>query len=540
MLPREQRAVQLVGPDRLALTTTKPVPTPGPHQVVCRVQCVGLCYSDMKLLHQFDRHPRKSPIRALLPPETLAAIPSYVPGSAPTVPGHEAVVEVVAAGPGVRHARVGGRYLIQADYRDLVTERSNAAFGYNFEGGLQEYVLLDERVVIAPDGESYLLPVPEDRAASQLALVEPWACVEEAFAHAERRTLARGGTLLVIPQPGQPLDWTGVDLSLPARRLALAPLPGFEVVDPAQVPGLDDLVVGGAQLDALERWFPCLRPGGIAAIALQGQVPARLATLPLGRIHYGPLRLVATPGARLAEAYACLPVDGQVTSARRVHVIGAGGPMGVMAMARAIGGVAPGAVVEGSVRNPARAEALRQRITAMAQERQVAIRIFDPEREAPTGTVDYAFLMAPVAELIERAVREAAPGGIINLFAGIPSDEPCRLDLAVYAQQRLCLLGTSGSTVQDMHAVLSQVLDGRLDTNLSVGAVSGMAGAIAGLESVRDRTIAGKIVVYPELADLPLLTLVEVGQRYPTVEARMRAGTWTKEAEAELLRVAAR
>ena len=35
----------------------------------------------------------------------------------------------------------------QTDYRWLPTAGSSSAFGYNFEGALQQYVLLDQRVV---------------------------------------------------------------------------------------------------------------------------------------------------------------------------------------------------------------------------------------------------------------------------------------------------------------------------------------------------------------------------------------------------------
>ena len=88
MIPHSQTAVQLVGPDRLALNSAKPIPAPGPRQILAQVECVGLCASDMKLLHQFDRHARKTPVLAHLGADVLAGIPSYVPDGAPTVPGH--------------------------------------------------------------------------------------------------------------------------------------------------------------------------------------------------------------------------------------------------------------------------------------------------------------------------------------------------------------------------------------------------------------------------------------------------------------------
>ncbi len=144
-IPKTQYAVQLVGPDELVLNKSKEVFTPGRHQILCRVETVGLCFSDLKLLKQFSSHVRKSKIVSGIEPEILKEIPSYVPGEAPTVPGHETVVRIEAVGPRVENFKPGERYLVQADYRWLRTASSNGAFGYNFEGALAEYVLMDER-----------------------------------------------------------------------------------------------------------------------------------------------------------------------------------------------------------------------------------------------------------------------------------------------------------------------------------------------------------------------------------------------------------
>src|SRR5512136_489693 len=192
-LPHEQYAVELVGPGELRLNPAKEVPRPGPRQMVARVEAVGLCFSDLKLLKQFSGHARKSAVIEGLDAAVLEEIPSYVPGSAPTVPGHEVVCRIVAVGSEVRRHRLGERCLVQTDYRTLRTTGSNAAFGYNFEGGLQEYVLMDERVVIDPEsGERFLIPVSEDLSASAVALVEPWACVEDSYANPERRGVKPG------------------------------------------------------------------------------------------------------------------------------------------------------------------------------------------------------------------------------------------------------------------------------------------------------------------------------------------------------------
>jgi len=93
-LPRTQHAVQLVGPDEVIFNKSKGVHKPGPRQILCRVEAVGLCFSDLKLLKQFSVHARKTKIISGIAPEILKEIPSYVPGDAATVPGHEAVVSI--------------------------------------------------------------------------------------------------------------------------------------------------------------------------------------------------------------------------------------------------------------------------------------------------------------------------------------------------------------------------------------------------------------------------------------------------------------
>ncbi len=109
VLPSTQYAVQLVGPGQLTLNTGKPVARPGPHQILAKVECVGLCFSDLKLLKQFDQHARKSEVVSGLAAEVLREIPSYVPGGKPTVPGHEVACRIVAVGDEVKHHKVGER-----------------------------------------------------------------------------------------------------------------------------------------------------------------------------------------------------------------------------------------------------------------------------------------------------------------------------------------------------------------------------------------------------------------------------------------------
>lgn len=177
-VPSTQYAIQITGADQFRLVSDKPVDPISDHQLLLKVEACGICFSDTKLLHQFDKHPRKSQVVSGIDPAALAEIPNYHPGSAPTVPGHEPVVRVVAVGNAVTHFQVGDRLLVQADWKHLRTAKSNGAFGYNFDGALQEYTVVDERCVVAPDGEEFLIHVSDTPSAAAVGLIEPWATVE--------------------------------------------------------------------------------------------------------------------------------------------------------------------------------------------------------------------------------------------------------------------------------------------------------------------------------------------------------------------------
>ena len=194
-IPEVASAVQLTGPDALTLNRTKPVPQVGPDQILGKVEAVGLCFSDLKLLKQFDQHARKAEILSGISPEVLAEIPSYRPRTEPTVPGHETVIRVVAKGDNVKGVRLGGRYLVETDYRWLPTPNSNASFGYNFEGGLQQYVLLDQRVITSPKGSCFVGGL--GGSVGIVGALVMWAAWD-AYAVKERTTLKIGGRMLVV------------------------------------------------------------------------------------------------------------------------------------------------------------------------------------------------------------------------------------------------------------------------------------------------------------------------------------------------------
>ncbi len=548
-LPETQYAVQLVGPDRLVLNKSKGIYKPGRHQILCFVEAVGLCFSDLKLLKQFSSHARKSRIVSGINPEVLGEIPSYVPGEAPAVPGHEAVVRIAAIGEEVNDFELGQRYLVQTDYRWLPTvAHSNAAFGYNFEGALQEYVLMDKRVITSPQGESMLLPVGEEFSCSAIALVEPWACVEDAYASRERTGIRKDGQMLVVSDHevasgvleylfdkyGRPRKLTCMGQSTPSNRIGVPfrEIVGFSELEDAE---FDDVIYFGYNAEVVEQLFSKVGTNGLLNIVLCGGSFGRDIVTPVGRIHYGGIRIIGTTRSDPAESMHIIPKTGEIRPGGKINVIGAGGPMGLMHVVRNIcQGVEGVSIFAGDV-DDERLAGLTKIAEPLAKKNAVAYLAYNPTRGKITEDFDYAALMAPIPDLVTAAVKDAAPGGLINIFAGIPATVTAQLDLNMYIEKGLYFIGTSGSTLDDMKRMLEKVEIGSLDTNLSVAAVSGLEGATDGIRAVESRSIAGKIIVYPACKTLELVRLEEMKQRMPEVAKCLNDGLWTKQAEQKLL-----
>jgi len=552
-LPETQYAVQLVGPDELLLNTSKPITEPGPHQVLCRVEAVGLCFSDLKLLKQFSDHVRKGPITGGMDRGVLARIPSYVPGVSPTVPGHEAVVRIAAMGPGVKSLVCGRRYLVQTDYRWLPTAGSNAAFGYNFEGALQEYTLMDERVITSPGGESLLLEVSESLSAAAAALVEPWACVENAYRSVQRRSIRPGGRMAVVSEARVDAGLFSAFLKRFGRPavamwVSRRPPPGFGIdlkrvdsIAALEDGAFDDVVYFGSGAAAIEALFAKLRPGGILNIVLCGGAVGGRVHVPVGRVHYGGMRITGTPSCDPAASMDRIPAGVRIRRGDTVAVVGAAGPMGMMHVVRNVclpPDELPSAVYAVDI-DDRRLSFLAKVAGPMAEKRGVLYRGFTRAGEVLRQGLDYAVVCAPEPVLVADAVAGARKGGIINIFAGIPAKVGAKIDLDSYLRKGLYLVGTSGSVLEDMKAVLARVESGLLDTNVSVAAVSGLAGAIDGIRAVEKRLVAGKIVVYPDCKELGLVRIGDMAAEMPEVASELAGGAagWNKAAEQRLLRL---
>jgi hypothetical protein len=125
----------------------------------------------------------------------------------------------------------------------------------------------------------------------------------------------------------------------------------------------------------------------------------------------------------------------------------------------------------------------------------------------------------------------------MNVFAGVARGTLATLDLSGAYLQGTRIIGHSASLMSDFELVLDKTNSGELSPNRSVAAIGSLSAARDGLKAVKEATLAGKVVIYPNIKELPLTTLGELKEKMPSVYDRLNSrGEWTKEAEEEFLR----
>jgi len=543
-----------------------PVPRPAPDQLLVRSNAVGLCYSDVKLIRLGSQHPR-------LYGRDLRRDP--------IVQGHEVSLTVVDVGEELRgRFRPGQRLAMQAD---VYYHGRNLSYGYMFYGGLAQYGLLG-REILAGDEGCYAIPVPDELGYAEVALTEPWACVEAAYAPRRRLHVKPGGTMWIVGGQGDGTAYhvgemfaggwpgrivltdvlAGLRADLTAGPSSAAPRPAIVIRDGlapgdyallAQAEaggGFDDMILLDPDAARLEALAPLAAYAG--TINLAGTRPlGRAVALDVGRAHYDYVTYLGARSLDLGMAYGEAHNRADVRAGGVAWLVGAGGPMGRMHLQRLLEAPErPRRIVVAETNAGRRAElelGFRAPATAkgvdlvITNPRELSAAEFDDALRAlhgGRGFDDIIVLVANVAA-IEAAMPHLAADGLLVLFAGLARGTIAQLDISNVYLGNAQITGSAGSRIVDQAAVIARVAAGHLSTARAVSAIGGLSAAHAGIEALMEGRFPGKIVIFPPVADFPLTPLADLKTVAPAVYEKLGPGeTWTRAAEAEFLRLCGR
>ena len=518
------------------------VPAPAKDQLLVRVDAVGLCFSDVKLIRLGGEHPK-------LYGRDLATEPTRL--------GHETAVTVVAVGADLAAKfHPGQRLAIQPD---IYQKGRSTAYGYTIPGGLIGYHVLGPEVLAADDG-AYVTDITEPLGYAETALTEPWACVEAAYTQRRRLVPAVGGRAWVIGRPDDARTYafgnalagareivvSGLRDDLVAAIKASAPKATITTTDESSVAGpFDDIIALAPKSAALvSRASDALAFRGVMNLVgdepLDGPV-----SIDIGRIHYHYTAYVGTRGPDVTASYGEARNRAELRPGGVALFVGAAGPMGQMHLERALkmpNGPATLIAVDldkDRLAMAARhlepvASALGRRlvVTTVASEEELAMLV---ARETNKRGADDVIVTAPTAAAVTQAAHVMAGDAMLVLFAGLPVGTRASLDISRVYLHGAQYTGTSGSRIADQALVVRKTIAGQLSPARAVAAVGGIEAAADGLRALVEGRYAGKIVIFPQLQRLPLTSLEDLAASDPELASALGpGGTWTADAEAIL------
>ncbi len=272
-----------------------------------------------------------------------------------------------------------------------------------------------------------------------------------------------------------------------------------------------------------------------------------LVVVDAGRIHYHYTTYIGTKGTEISAAYGEERNRSELMADGLLVVVGGAGPMGQMHVQRSLELVPGPKIVVVTDINDERLQALRQNGDPIAEKNgkqlilvntmKEGVDLVETVRQLSGGKMaEDVVVCVPNAKLMENAALLLGENGMLNFFAGVPNGTTIEIDLNNIFLNNMQLTGTSGSSVFDQKTVMSKARSGSLSPNLSVAAIGGLKQAVAGMDAMMAGTFTGKIIIYPQLPELPLLSLADVAANYPRVAEKMGPNhTWNREAEKVLI-----
>lgn len=118
---------------------------------------------------------------------------------------------------------------------------------------------------------------------------------------------------------------------------------------------------------------------------------------------------------------------------------------------------------------------------------------------------DDIVLAVGIQPVQQNALGLLAPGGVANLFGGLPRGKHIlELDALAVHYQEIKVVGSSGGDPSDMAATLKAIAAGDIDPGNYVAAVGSLDNAIDVLKMIKETKIDGKVMLYPHIKHAPL------------------------------------
>jgi len=407
---------------------------------------------------------------------------------------------------------------------------------------------------------------------AESALLEPWGCVAAAYTQRRRLDPKTGGRLWIIGQPGDSTEFTfskGLEApgkiiltNVPPSIKQLASATKAEVIEKNNLAAneydsISNELTDGKGFDDIV----LLNPTSAETVGQVARLISRRGTLNLvgskpldglvqvdfGRLHYDYIAFVGNSSFDLAASYGEERNRCELRANGIAVFVGAGGPMGQMHVQRALELPNGPRLLIATEVNDERLQTLKEMFAPLAEKQNRTVLFFNPTNleksfhqfvmdATDNQGADDVVVSVPIASLMEEADTVMKPDGMLVFFAGVPNGTMGKVNLSNVFLSNAQYTGTSGLTIHDQALVMERRMEGTLSPGRSVAAIGGLETAADAIRSVMDSRYPGKVVIFPQIHNLPLTSLKELKERLPEVAAKLGEDMmWTSAAEEALI-----
>ncbi len=520
-----------------------PVPAIKDDELLVKIDAIGLCFSDVKLIRAGEEHPR---------------VISKNLKEDPVIPGHEAVMTIVKVGSKIDPKfKVGQRFIIQAD---IYVKGKGFAYGYAINGGMAQYSVLDQRVLNGDEG-CYLLPLDEGTPVAIAALMEPWTCVQAAYMIDYRTAPKAGGKVLIAAESGNSKIYEAGELLKSAKVAEIKALNlseaavkklsdelGTAVTAIKEIPAgeqFDDIFICDVQSREFGEKIGKLGSRG-AMISFIGEFKNENWSFDVGSIHYEGWYYQGAAGSNLSAGYG-RNFRTELKRGGTCWLPGGAGAMGQMHTQMAVESPDGPSRIIVSDMDDARIENVKRLLADTIKARGIEFKTLNPGKMTPQefekALHDFApdgyddiIMLVPVVPVLNQSASFLKTDGLMNIFAGIPAGKEGELNVKGIANCGQRFIGSSGSKTAHLRHTLDLAETGKLKPVTALAAIGGMRSLKEGLEAVIAAKFPGKTVIFPNCIDMPLTPITEIGKLDSDIAGTLDGeGFYTADTEKKLL-----
>ena len=510
---------------------------PGKDEILARVDAVALCASDIKMIRMGNDYP-------LFKNRDFHKDPAIL--------GHELSLTIEEVGENLKDRwKKGMRVGVQPD---VYMSSVRYCMGVNVDGGMQHYILLPKPVFYSDQGET-IFEVDKNLSYASVAQLEPNACAEASYRAWGRNEFDKEGSILIYIGPEGDQEYM-LDKELEHKKVVIFSKGNKTKKYPenaVDITSLNDtwkeaengfediLIVGNIENEEFEDILEHMSDTALICW-LAEQETDQMIKADIAKIHYGKNNWIGTTSKCLSDAFLEEKQRYELKDRGTLLVMGGAGAMGRIHTLRAIMKENPPSKIVVTARRRKRLEALLDDFGEVAKKHQVKLNIVameDPDwrKELRSYCKEEGFddivVSAPGTEPVENAVPFLKKDGMLILFSGTKYGSYAKLPVGYVASYGARINASSGSTVEDEKKVLRKIEAGQYHPDQNVMAIAGFKALKQAVEAVSQGKYPGKVIIYPQLDDLPLLDIHQIGDYDKAFEGAQING-WNREYEEKL------